>query len=92
MIVYNHNILESVIVKIIPRNAIIIRGASKDNNHISRDDLLTITLSRIHWVGSSKDSTMRIDYEWMKNTIHRRVVFANSFSAQTDHGRSLNKW
>ena len=46
--VYKYNILERVIVEnIIPRNVIINRGAAEGDNHISRDDFSTITLSRM---------------------------------------------
>ena len=48
VVVYKYNILERVIVEnIIPRNMIINRGAAKVDNHISRDDFSTITLSRM---------------------------------------------
>ena len=89
-VLYKYNILVRVIVEnIIPRNVIINRGAAEVDNHISRDDFSTITLSRMLYLfyyiytehyslfffylfssnygaGSSKDSTMRIRYEWMK--------------------------
>ena len=46
--VYKYNILERVIVeKIILRNVIINRGTAKVDNHISRDDFSTFTLSRM---------------------------------------------
>ena len=48
VVVYKYNILERVLVKnIIPRNVIINRGAAEVNNHISRDDFSTSTLSRM---------------------------------------------
>ena len=48
MIVYKYNILERVLVEnIIPRNVIINRGAAEVDNHISRDDFSTSTLSRM---------------------------------------------
>ena len=46
IIIYKYNILERVIVEnIIPRNMIINRGPAEVDNHISRDDFSTITLS-----------------------------------------------
>ena len=48
VVLYKYNILERVIVEnIIPRNVIINRGAAEVDNHISRDDFSTITLSRM---------------------------------------------
>ena len=48
MLLYKSNILERVIVEnIIPRNMINNRGAAEVDNHILRDDFLTITLSRM---------------------------------------------
>ena len=48
VIVYKYNILERVLVEnIIPRNVIINRGAAEVDNHISRDDFSTSTLSRM---------------------------------------------
>ena len=45
---YKYNILERVIVeKHIPRNMIINLGCASVDNHIPRDDVLTITLSRM---------------------------------------------
>ena len=47
-IVYKYNIFERVLVEnIIPRNVIINRGAAEVDNHISRDDFSTSTLSRM---------------------------------------------
>ena len=48
LLVYKYNILERVLVEnIIPRNVIINRGAAEVDNHISRDDFSTSTLSRM---------------------------------------------
>ena len=48
MMLYKYNILERVLVEnIIPRNVIINRGAAEVDNHISRDDFSTSTLSRM---------------------------------------------
>ena len=48
MIIYKYNILERVLVEnIIPRNVTINRGAAEVDNHISRDDFSTSTLSRM---------------------------------------------
>ena len=48
MILYKYNILERVLVEnIIPRNVIFNRGAAEVDNHISRDDFSTSTLSRM---------------------------------------------
>ena len=47
-LVYKYNILERVLVEnIIPRNVISNRGAAEVDNHISRDDFSTSTLSRM---------------------------------------------
>ena len=47
-LLYKYNILERVLVEIIiPRNVIINRGAAEVDNHISRDDFSTSTLSRM---------------------------------------------
>ena len=40
-------IFERVLVKKIPRNVIINRGAAQVDNHISKDDYSTSTLSRM---------------------------------------------
>ena len=48
VILYKYNILERVLVEnIIPRNVIINRGAAEVDNHISRDDFSTSTVSRM---------------------------------------------
>ena len=48
VLVYKYNILERMLVEnIIPRNVIINRGAAEVDNHISRDDFSTSTLSRM---------------------------------------------
>ena len=48
VLVYKYNILERVLVEnIIPRNVTINGGAAEVDNHISRDDFLTSTLSRM---------------------------------------------
>ena len=48
VLLYKYNILERVLAEnIIPRNVIINRGAAEVDNHISRDDFLTSTLSRM---------------------------------------------
>ena len=48
MLLYKYNILERVLVEnIIPRNVTINRGAAEVDNHISRDDFSTSTLSRM---------------------------------------------
>ena len=48
IIIYKYNILERVLVEnIIPRNVIINRGTAEVDNHISRDDFSTSTLSRM---------------------------------------------
>ena len=48
VILYKYNILERVLVEnIIPRNVTINRGVAEVDNHISRDDFSTSTLSRM---------------------------------------------
>ena len=80
MILYKYNILERVIVEnIIQRNVIINRGVAKVDNHISRDDFSTITLSRMLYLFyytehysfflhffllTIMQESMRICYEW----------------------------
>ena len=47
-LLYKYNILERVLVEnIIPRNVTINRGVAEVDNHISRDDFSTSTLSRM---------------------------------------------
>ena len=48
---YKYNILERILVEnIIQRNVIINRGAVEVDKHISRDDILTSTLSRMLYI------------------------------------------
>ena len=78
-LLYKYNILERMLVEnIIPRNVFINQGAAEVDNHISRDDFSTSTLSRMlylfyytehypfifyTWCESFKDNAMRNCYK-----------------------------
>ena len=77
VLVYKYNILERVLVEnIIPRNVTINRGTAEVDNHISRDDFSTSTLSRMlylfyyteHLLTMVREvqKTTHTCYEWMK--------------------------
>ena len=89
-----------IVENIIPRNVIISWDTAEVDNHISRDDFSTITLSRMlylfyytehysliflplfssdHGVGTSKDSTMRICYEWNKWYLSQKGCVCKQF-------------
>ena len=53
--------------------------------------LYFLPFSSNHGAGTSKDSTMHIATYGCNNIFRKRVVFVNSFSAQADHDRRLNK-
>ena len=101
---YRLNILERVLVEnIIPRNVTINRGAAEVDNHISRDEFSTSTLSRMLYLFYYTEHLLTMVREVPKTTqcilatngwtniFLKRVVFVNSSSSQTVRDRRLNK-
>ena len=67
MRLYKYNILERVLVEnIIPRNVTINRGEAEVDNHISRDDFSTSTLSRMLYLSYYTEHLLNMVREFQR--------------------------